>query len=242
MQLTQIQENLSTGENKKLEIVEKTVILASNILSGKTNVSVVEMNLQINDTLNTLNLKSVFKGEEKATIAFGVVKVLVGRFMESFGFATKMTDVQLETLTVDTLENFKNDSLEDIILFFKMARTGKFGATMRGVDSNLIYGDWFLKYLDLKSEAREIKYQKEKAELNNDSLSIDDVKRAYDKMINTPQKKHDKLMIRINEITEGFTRQNLEDLISNWQKDESKNDFIYALKLKRRDIKGEYKL
>jgi len=241
MQSIQKQENLSTGEKDKLTIVEKTVTLASNILNGKTNVSVVEMNLQIKDTLNTLNIKSVFKCEEKATIAFGVVKVLVGRFMDSFGFATKMNDVQLETLTVDTLENFKNDSLEDIILFFKLARTGKFGATMRGVDSNLIYGEWFPQYLELKAEAREIQYQKEKVLYAKDQLTTQDVLKAYEARKNTPQKKHDALVERINEITEGFTRQQLENLISEWEKDESKSEFLYALRAKRRDIKGDYK-
>lgn len=237
MQSIQKPESLSTGERDKLAIVEKTVTLASNILNGKTNVAVVEMNLQIKDTLNTLNIKSVFKGEEKATIAFGVVKVLVGRFMESFGFSTKMSDVQLDTLTVDTLESFKNDSLEDIILFFKMGRTGKFGATMRGVDSNLIYGEWFQKYLELKAEAREIQYQKEKALHLRDQLTTEDVLKAYEARKNTPQQIHDKQLKWIDEFTKDFNREQLENAISLWEKDESKKPYMRLLIAKRLDIK-----
>lgn len=237
MQSIQKPDVLLTGEKDKLAIVEKTVTLASNILNGKTNVAVVEMNFEIKDTLNTLNIKSVFKGEEKATIAFGVVKVLVGRFMESFGFATKMSDVQLDTLTVDTLESFKNDSLEDIILFFKMSRTGKFGATMRGVDSNLIYGEWFPKYLELKAEAREIQYQKQKNAYSKDQLTVEDVKKAYEKIKNTPQQIHDKQLKWIDEFTKDFNREQLENTILLWEKDESKKPYIRLLIAKRRDIK-----
>lgn len=241
MPLIQKSESLLDGANHKLQAIEKTVSTAVNILNGKSNVSVIEMNLKLSDTLKCYSLKSVFKGEEKETIAFGVVKVLVGRFMESFGFSTKTTDIQLDTITVDTLENFQNDSLEDIILFFKMARTGKLGSTNRGVDSNLIFGDWFPKYLELKADAREKQYTKEKDSFKNESLSIEDVHRAYKKQMNSGQKYWDKVKERIDEITKGFNRQQLEDLISEWEKDESKKKFMDSLRRKRLDIKGDYK-
>ncbi|MDB0600069.1 hypothetical protein PL373_02635 [Tenacibaculum maritimum] len=80
----------------------------------------------------------------------------------SFAFATKLTDDQIDILTVDALDKFSHESLEDILLFFKMARSGKFGTTKRGVDSNLIFGEWFPMYLDLKSRERETVIENQK--------------------------------------------------------------------------------
>lgn len=237
MPLTQNSANLSTGENNKLAMAEKTVSLAVNILNGKSNVSVIEMNLTMANTLESLNLKYVFKGEEKATIAFGVVKVLVGRFMDSFGFATKMNESQLDTLTVDTLESFKYETLEDIILFFKMARTGQFGSTGRGVDSNLIYGDWFPKYLELKSIEREKKIQREQAAFKENKLTSADIKKAYEKLQSQENTFVDKVIVYVEKITDGINREQLEKLIEEWMNDPQKKPYVYHLNKKRLTIK-----
>lgn len=139
------------------------------------------------ETFENSSLRSTFKGDN-AQIAFSVVKILVERFIDSFGFSTKMSGTQIETLTVDTLEKFSFETLHDIILFFKMARNGQFGSTNRGVDSNLIYGDWYPKYLEQKSIEREKILQKEKDIHNKSVLSIEDVKKAYNSRLNSPQK------------------------------------------------------
>ncbi len=218
----------------------KTLDLSKNIISGTASLAVMEMNLSISKTFESPTIRSVFKGEN-GQIGYSVVNILVKRFMDSFGFATKMSDTQIEVLTVDTLEKFSFETLDDIILFFKMARTGKFGSTMRGVDSNLIYGEWYPMYLEFKAEEREKIYQREKLELTKNTLSIDDVHKAYDKIKNSGQKYWEKVQNRINEITEGFDRQQLEDLISQWEKDESKAKFMHILKKKRLEVKGDYK-
>jgi len=219
----------------------KTLDLSKNIIAGTTNLAMVEMGLTVKNTFESSNIRSVFKGEH-GQIGFSVVNVLVKRFMDSFGFATKMNDIQIESLTVDTLEKFAFETLEDIILFFKMARTGSFGSTMRGVDSNLIFGEWFPLYLEFKAGEREKVYQKEKDSYRDGELTLEDVRKAYKSQMNSPQKIHAELVKSINELTEGFTRQQLEDLISEWEKDESKAKFISELKKKRLEIKGDFKL
>lgn len=237
MQSIQKQEKLLIGEKAKSDSIEKTVSLAVSILNGKSNLSVVEMNIQLSDTLKSYNLKSVFKGEEKATIAFGVVKVLVGRFMDSFGFSTKMNESQLDTLTVDTLESFKYETFEDIILFFKMARTGQFGSTSRGVDANLIYGDWFPKYLEMKATERERKYEKEKESYRDHKLTTEDVKRAYAKLKFKEETFIDKVIAYVEIITDGINREQLEVLIEEWMNDPDKKPYVYHLNKKRNTIK-----
>lgn len=214
----------------------KTLDLSKNIISGTASLAILEMNLSLRNTFENSNIRSVFKGEN-GQIGFSVVNILVKRFMESFGFATKMNETQLEVLTVDTLEKFSYESLEDIILFFKMARTGQFGSTMRGVDSNLIFGEWYPMYLELKATEREKIYQNQKIDYNKDKLTTDDVLKAYAARQNTPQQIHDKQVRWIDEFTKDFNREQLENSISLWEKDESKKPYLRLLIMKRRDIK-----
>lgn len=197
------------------------------------------MGLELKNTFESPNIRSVFKAEN-GQIGYSVVSVLVKRFMDSFGFSTKMSDTQIEVLTVDTLEKFSFETLEDIILFFKMARTGKFGTTMRGVDSNLIFGEWYPMYLELKSEYREIEYQKEKVKQTVNPLSIEDIRKAYDKIQNKGSFR-EKVIKYVDTITEGITRQDLENIIVEWTTDETKKNYIDVLKLKRLVIKGDFK-
>lgn len=214
---------------------QKTLDLAKNIVSGSISVSVVEMGLSIEKTLDKPVIRGLFKNEN-GQIGFAVVKVLVNRFIDSFGFSTKLSETQLEIITVDTLEKFSYDSLEDIILFFKLARSGTFGTTKRGVDSNLIFGEWFPSYMDMKAEAREREYIKEKKSITEATVSIDDVKKSYEKIqkVNTFR---DRVINYIDKITHGITRLELEDLIKAWSEDEEKKPYLRDLKAKRLIIK-----
>ena len=192
------------------------------------------MNLTINQTFSKPNIRSVFK-DENGSIGYSVVKVLVNRFIDSFGFSTKLNETQIETMTVDTLENFAYESLEDIILFFKMARTGKLGSTKRGVDSNLIYGEWYPAYLELKADLREQNYIKEKNDLSKNLVTMEDVKKTYEK--NNNNKFTQKVIAFVDKITENIDRQMLEDLIIDWEKDTERKPYLYILKRKRQTIK-----
>lgn len=196
--------------------------------------ALVEMNLSIDQTFSKPNIRTVFKNEN-GTIGFSVVNVLVNRFINSFGFSTKLSNDQIEILTVDTLENFKYESLEDIIVFFKMARTGKFGSTKKGVDSNLIYGEWYPAYLELKADIREQNYSKEKNVLNSNKITLEDVKKTYSKH---QEKNFEKRVTNfVEKITKNIDRQMLEDLITDWEKDPARKPYLNILKKKRITIK-----
>lgn len=213
----------------------ETLDLAKNIVSGSISVSVVEMGLTIDKAINKPVIRSLFKNEN-GQIGYAVVKVLVNRFIDSFGFSTKLTETQLEILTVDTLEKFSYDSLEDIILFFKLARSGTFGTTKRGVDSNLIFGEWFPMYMEMKAEAREREYIKNKKTITESTISIEDVKKSYEK-IKPAETFRDRVLNYIDKITEGINRLELEDLIQAWSEDEQKKEYLRELKAKRLTIK-----
>jgi len=228
----QTQKSLSTHLIAKQQ---KTLDLSKNIIAGTVSIAPVEMQLTIQQTFDKALIKSVFKGEA-GQIGFSVVNVLVTRFIDSFGFSTKLNSTQIETLTVDILENFQYETLEDIIIFLKMARTGKFGSTGRGVDSNLILGDWFPKYLDKKAEIREQNYQVEKTEFISNNSAVD----LYYKNIQKKkeQKKiFDNMISEIDKMVLNMDRTMLEETILDWSKKDEMKPYLDYLKRKRLIIK-----
>jgi hypothetical protein len=210
-----------------------TISLSKAIVSGTAQLAPLEMNLTLSETLDQPTVRKVFSGDN-ATIGFSVVKVLVNRFIESFGFSTKLSESQIEILTIDTIENFKYESLQDIILFFKLARSGKFGSTKRGVDSNLIFGEWFPMYMEQKADLREQQYVKQKSEMNAQLVSIEDVKKTYEKLTEIPFVQRVKNYA--DSITKDINREQLEVLIQEWESDEQKKPYVQILKVKRRTI------
>jgi hypothetical protein len=214
--------------------LHNTITLSKAIVSGTAQLAPLEMNLTLSETLDQPTVRKVFSGDN-ATIGFSVVKVLVNRFIESFGFSTKLSESQIEILTIDTIENFKYESLQDIILFFKLARSGKFGSTKRGVDSNLIFGEWFPTYMEQKADLREQQYVKQKSEMNAQLVSIEDVKKHYEKLTEIPFVQRVKNYV--DSITKDINREQLEVLIQEWESDEQKKPYIQILKSKRRSIK-----
>jgi hypothetical protein len=213
----------------------ETLSLSNGILNNNVSIAQFEMGLNLSKTLSKPTIRSIFKGEN-ASVGFSVVKILVTRFMNSFGFSTKISEDNIEMITVDTLDNFGYESLEDIILFFKMARTGKFGETNRGVDSNLIFGKWFPVYLDKKAQLREEKHNDFKQQSKNQkAISMGDVEITYRKSL-VKKLETDKENFIVN-YTKNMDRQMLEDTIQHWSKDQELKNHVKMLKLQRRTIK-----
>ncbi len=217
---------------------EETLDLAKSILNNGKQLSILEMSLSVKNIFDSSNIKSVFKGEN-APIAYAVMNLLVKRFLESFGFSTKLNEPQIETITVDALEHFSYESIEDAIIFFKMARQGKFGTTNRGVDSNLIFGTWMPMYLNQKSDLREQKYEKEKNDQFSKNLSAIDVLNHYEKLKGNTMR--NRVINFVDNITLNFDRQMLEDLIYDWEKDPIRKPYLDILTRKRLTIRQNNK-
>lgn len=193
--------------------------------------------MQIVDTLNKPTLRAVFK--EHGNIGFSTLQILTKRFVDGFGFSTKLSDAQIEMITIDASDAFKYESLQDVILFFKMARSGKFGTTNRGLDSNLIFGTWLPMYLEQKAQAREEEYKKNKDQMNSEPLSYDSVQKFYKKHKDSKknQENLEYAKRRIDEITKDFDKQMLEDTITDWESKEEFKPWVFLLKKKRKTIK-----
>ena len=112
---------------------------------------------------------------------------------------------------------------------------GKFGVAKKSIDSNLIFGEWYPKYLDKKAELREQKYNTQKNERNSIPTTMDDVKKSYAKI----EKKNFVKRVEnyIDKITAYMDRQMLEDTILDWSKNPGRKPYLDILKRKRKTIK-----
>lgn len=191
------------------------------------------MSLTIEKALEQPIIRSVFR-DEAGQIGFSVIRIIASRFLNSFGFSKKIDSSTIDNLTVDVLEKFSFETLDDVLIFFKMCRQGEFGTTSRGVDSNLIFGEWFQKYLELKSIARE-KSNKNTSHNESRSATDADVEYTY-KKIQRAKKERD-ISDFVDETTKNMDRQMLEDTITEWGKHDVYKNYIHLLKLKRKTIK-----
>lgn len=89
------------------------------------------------------------KSNEKEIIKS--IFLIVKRFNDLVNVGKKLNEDQMIALSADLFERFGGESLEDVMLFFKMARNGEFGDLYR-LDSIVILS-WVNKYLDKKMEA-----------------------------------------------------------------------------------------
>lgn len=218
--------------------MQETLNFSQAILENSAHIISVERSLTLSDNLSKPSIRSVFRGKD--TLIFNVGKVLVNRFLNAFAFATKLSDAQVTVFTADVLECFKYESLEDMVLFFKMARQGKFGTTKRGVDSNLVTGDWFQQFMELKAKAREDKVTIQQKQFKSDNqISMKAVEITYKKaerQREIEQQRRQKQQF-VDDAVKDLDKHGLEDLIMSWERDETMKVYLPLLKRKRRTIK-----
>lgn len=214
---------------------QETLLQAEELLKGSLNLSFLETRLKIGNTFEQPLMRSVFKTDSEALVCFGVVSLIVNRFLESFGFSTKPTQTIIDTMVVDAIEKFDYETLDDLIIFFKMCRSGDFGSTGRGLDSNLVFGEWLPKYLEIKADKREryIDIKKPTTEENN-AVSQYYAKRRLEKAF---KEKRQQIESEIDAMVKNMTRPELESTITEWTSKEEMKPYLDYLKRKRQVIK-----
>lgn len=127
-------------------------------------------------TENKLAFNQLVKIEQHLTVAksinqsplivcegkkIGVVSQII-RIIEFFLEITgkELEGYQIQILAGDIYEKFKTDTLDDVVLMFKMARQGDFGKVYKCDTFEIM--DWCNKYLDHKSATRERLINKKK--------------------------------------------------------------------------------
>jgi len=135
--------NLIKGQETTLQILQNCT--ANKVFPALAR---VEQTLSIKKSLEEAPLLR-YEGTKIAVVA-QIIRVIefflsvTGKDLDAF---------QIQILAGDLYEKFCNDTLDDIILMFKMARNGDFGKVYN-LD-NFTIMDWANKYLEMKSETRE---------------------------------------------------------------------------------------
>lgn len=192
-----------------------------------------ERELTIAGNLKKPIIKKVFKNEPQ--LAFVTAKVIVNRFLNSFAFVSKLTDEQIDIMTVDALDNFSYETLGDLILFLKMVRQGKFGSAKRGVDGNLLFGEYFPKYMEIKSIERERNRNNEINAKYTNPFVTKQLQVTYAR--DSKRRNRKEFQKEIDATVKNFDRQMLEDMIFDWEKDPKRRPYVNELKKKRKEIK-----
>lgn len=100
--------------------------------------------------------------KENKKETFKIVFSLIERMQQSFSFNNKMSDAQITTCAFDLMELMAYETLEDIVLLFKMARQGQLGGRIFRIDSHVITQEWYPNYMELRVEEVEKKQTEKK--------------------------------------------------------------------------------
>lgn len=216
---------------------------------NKQQLGLIESDLTLLDAVSgTMLNKFLFNGLEpikngKANLVTSLT-FIIQRGVESFNVGSNITEDQAFTMALDLIEIYKHDTLEDIVMMFKMARQGKFGGKIFRIDSHVILSEWFPAYLELKAEELEKVNRQKSIQIEN--KDIDNDRAQYLKYIieqgrgNKPKKDygevkkkidpalaHSKWLERLPKICEIL---NLSELIQN-QTDCKKKGFLDAVEI-----------
>lgn len=204
------------------------------VTKNESELLILESDLTIGKALDGTTLNKLSKAIDKKNV-IKAITVLTTRLADNFNVGKKFSTEQASIMAFDLFEVFGWETIEDVVLMFKMARQGKIGDGKDfKLDSQTVFHKWIPQYLELKAEVRESKHLKEKADFKKDRFASDKVSETYKKI-------ELKNFIRqvenfVDLTTKDFDRQMLEDLITDWEKDEVRKPYVYILKNKRKTI------
>jgi len=141
---------------------------------------ILEGELTVSKAMNSLSLRKLEKSIDKINIVKSIT-YLVLRLSDNFNVKQKFTEEQASIMALDLSEIFAYETLEDVVLMFKLARQGKIGGTEYKLDGQTVMQKWVPQYLELKSIERESHHNKSKGEKNGMN-SFNWSKESFDKM------------------------------------------------------------
>ncbi|HFK5562080.1 TPA: hypothetical protein ACGZ9C_001727 [Elizabethkingia anophelis] len=143
----------STNQNTTIQHLPSAKLMQCLVENNSIELASIERKLTIKEVFQTgSSIAQLIKADEN-TLTKTVYAILY-RFNNLINVNKKLNDDQIIALSADLIEAFKyGDTLEDIVLLFKMARNGSFGDFYR-LD-HVVIMSWVPKYMDEKAEIRE---------------------------------------------------------------------------------------
>lgn len=176
-----------------------------------------EANLQLVKIENALSVPEVIKSSplictegKKNDVVKQIIRIIeyflkiVGKEMEVF---------QIQILAGDLYDRFKTDTVDDIIILFKMARKGEFGKVYK-ID-NFEVMRWVDEYFLHKSAEREKMIEKEKNSFKKQSVETAMSDEAYAKFTELQKRISDPIKKRAETFSISKALQSLDGYIDN---------------------------
>lgn len=123
----------------------------------------LERNMSVSDAI--INSPLIVTQGNKISIVSQIIRI-IEFFLEVTG--KELEGYQIQILAGDIYEKFKTDSLDDVVLMFKMARQGDFGKVYKCDTFEIM--DWCNKYMDHKSATREKLINKKKKKQETEEI------------------------------------------------------------------------
>jgi hypothetical protein len=154
------------------------------------------------------------------------------------------------------MELMNYETIEDIVLMFKLARQGKIGGKIYRLDSLTIFQEWVPAYLEMKVKLREESHQKEKEKhLKNYSTtkwsdeSIATItklsKELQEKLHEDNNKKqiykpetHEERLVRFEKEFKYYDLDVLEIMLKDWIKDDKHSNSQDYIKILKKEIES----
>lgn len=141
----------------------------------------IERKLSVQESIETgIVLMNIARDNESKFNTIDQICRLIEYFQDLVNINKKMEDFQIKVLAGDLFEAFIGDTIEDIILMFKMARKGDFGQIYR-IDGMVIM-NWVPQYLEYKAEEREKLYRKQEGQRKKEEQSTDVSDKTIEKL------------------------------------------------------------
>lgn len=214
-------------------------LIAVLVSKSEGELALFENELTLNSAMQGTSLRKLSKVIDQKNTVKALV-FLTTRLSDNFNVGKKFTEEQAIVMAFDLLEVFGYETMEDVVLMFKMARQGKIGDGKDfKLDSQTVFHKWIPEYLDLKAEHRENEHTKSKKLID----TLENNTSFYDlqKLKKEKSEQRKKVIVYIDKITKDIDRNTLEKMIIEWNQDPIKKEYIALLKEKRLVVKGDYK-
>lgn len=133
-------------ENNKLVIhVEKLAVAKSSVFEQIT----LERSITIQRAIKGNNLQSLEKKHDFNTLVYAIGNIINNATEFFNGSGTAMTQNQALQTAALLIESYPAETIEDVILCLRYAKTGKYGKVFNRIDGQIIF-EWFRQYLDEK--------------------------------------------------------------------------------------------
>lgn len=220
---------------------------------NENDLAMFESNLSVVSAMDGTMIRLLDRQNKKLIIKMLVY--LISRMNDNYNMNNKLNDNQIILLSIDLLDVFSYETIEDVVMMFKLARRGQLGTKIYRLDSQIIFQEWVPTYLELKAVEREKQHlevkEKNKIDFNSKSNWNDESKKNLRKLINKisikkePKKnnvgamKNKKEFIKELKVNcKRMSKKSLKQVIEKWSKMVHYTDYMDILKteLKNRNI------